>query len=167
MKLFRPEIPFIGLAISLLLTACASYSDPLAGVPQQRPAQQAEAAQTAPASPAQASTNFDDAPDRADILATVDIFFEALANKDAEELSKVFSEKGGVVIAYPEREGTPISYGATMDTFRSIREGRLPKMKNLIGHQLSYSVATWRWSGPLLRCGSMRCCPIAAWICLR
>ena len=115
MKLFRPEIPFIGLAISLLLTACASYSDPLAGVPQQRPAQQAEAAQTAPASPAQASTNFDDAPDRADILATVDIFFEALANKDAEELSKVFSEKGGVVIAYPEREGTPISYGATMD----------------------------------------------------
>lgn len=70
-----------------------------------------------------------DAPDRADILATIDRFFEALAGRDADVLETLFSEQAMDVTTYPERDGQPVRYGKAGDVVAAIRAGELPKIE--------------------------------------
>ena len=70
-----------------------------------------------------------EAPDRSEILSVVDIFFEALALRDADVFENLYSEDARSVTTFPETPERPIRYGRMADTAAAMRAGRLPKIE--------------------------------------
>jgi len=76
-----------------------------------------------------AGSNLPTAPDRAEILSTIDMFFEALATKDADVMTDLLSADARSVVVSPEDEGEPVRSSRMADLVARMRAGALPKIE--------------------------------------